>query len=362
MKSRSTVVKILWTVSVEICASPKWVRGWFSQQRRKARIMSLPWSVVGTMKDSFIPVDTTWKGMSNPWRVCPLEVLGMSTTLNNVWKLLGWILRVVVKHLPLVDVCPLLDHILLMNIIAWNCRGARKPAFKSYVKELVRNHDLAILIVMETRIEGDMVKEITDELPFDGAIHTNIIGYAGGLWLLWDDDRVEMSQLANTKQEIHVIVKVLWSNLKMMAKVHDMLWVMAGNFNESLMEGDKFGGRGLSVNRALQFKECLDACSMIDIGLSGPGFTWTNRREVQSLIQERIDRFFVNSQWCLMYPEAQVVHLTRYHSDHIPVLMELQPRFHENRRKLFKFQTCWLSNCIFPIVVTRAYRQSTRLA
>ena len=119
----------------------------------------------------------------------------------------------VVKHLPLVDVCPLLDHIFFMNIIAWNCRGARKPAFKSYVKELVRNHDLAILIVMETRIEGDMVKEITDELPFDGAIHTDTIGYAGGLWLLWDEDRVEMSQLANTEQEIHMIVKVRSSNL-----------------------------------------------------------------------------------------------------------------------------------------------------
>ena len=37
----------------------------------------------------------------------------------------------------------------------------------------------------------------------------------------------------------------------MIAKVHDMPWVMAGNFNESLMEGDKFGARGLSVNRAL---------------------------------------------------------------------------------------------------------------
>ena len=57
-----------------------------------------------------------------------------------------------------------------------------------------------------------------------------------------------------------------------------------------------------------------------------------------------------------------MVHLTRYHSDHTPVLMELQPRFHENRRKLFKFQTCWLSTCTFPIVVTRAWRQSTGLA
>ena len=222
----------------------------------------------------------------------------------------------------------------------------RKPAFKNYVRELVRIHDPAILIVMETRVGGDRAKEITNDLPFDGAIHTDTIGYAGGLWLLWNEDRVEVSKLANTEQEIHVIVKVrssnlnwllsaiyasprcaerqvLWGNLKMMAEVHDFPWVMAGDFNEPLMEGDKFGGRGLSVNGALLFKECLDACSMIDLGFSRPRFTWTNRREIQALIQERIDRFFVNSHLCLMYPEAQVVHLTRCHSDHAPVLMEL---------------------------------------
>lgn len=112
----------------------------------------------------------------------------------------------------------------------------------------------------------------------------------------------------------------------------------------------------MNVNRALQFKECLDASSMIEIGFSGLRFTWTNRREIQALIQERIDKFFVNSQWCLMYPEARVVHLTRCHSDHCPVLMEMQPRLNENRRKLFKFQTCWLSNCNFPTNVTQAWR------
>ena len=138
----------------------------------------------------------------------------------------------------------------------------RKPAFKNYVRELVRIHDPAILIVMETQVGGDRAKEITNDLPFDGAIHTDTIGYAGGLWLLWNEDRVEVSKLANTEQEIHVIVKVhssnlnwllsaiyasprcaerqvLWGNLKMMAEVHDLPWVMAGDFNEPLMERDK---------------------------------------------------------------------------------------------------------------------------
>ena len=63
-----------------------------------------------------------------------------------------------------------------------------------------------------------------------------------------------------------------------------------------------------------------------------------------------------------MYPEASVVHLMRCHSDHCPLLMEMQPRVHENRKKLFKFQTCWLSDCTFPRVVSQAWRQMPNLA
>ena len=99
--------------------------------------------------------------------------------------------------------------------------------------------------------------------------------------------------MANTEQEIHTIVKVrksnsnwlftvvyasprtaerfiLWNNLIKIAKLHDMPWVLTGDFNEPLTEEDKFGGRAVSVNKSLLFKECLDKCNMIDIGFSGP--------------------------------------------------------------------------------------------
>ena len=75
-----------------------------------------------------------------------------------------------------------------------------------------------------------------------------------------------------------------------------MLWVIMGDFNESLIGEDKFRGRPVSVNRSLLLKKCLDKCNMIDLGFSGPCFTWTIRREVQGLIQERIDRFFCQSK------------------------------------------------------------------
>ena len=66
---------------------------------------------------------------------------------------------------------------------------------------------------METKLGGDKAREITDCLPFDGAIHTNTIGYISGLWLLWNSDKVDIQSLANMEQEIHVKVKVRSSNL-----------------------------------------------------------------------------------------------------------------------------------------------------
>ena len=84
------------------------------------------------------------------------------------------------------------------------------------------------------------------------------------------------------------------------ADLHNMPWVIVGDFNEPLVNDDKFGGRVVSLNRSLLFKECLDKCNMINIGFTRPRYSWTNRREIQVLIQERIDRFFMNPKWCLL--------------------------------------------------------------
>ena len=88
-----------------------------------------------------------------------------------------------------------------------------KAFFQNHVRDLVNNHNLAVVIIMETKIGGEQAREITDRLPFDEAIHTDTIGYAGGLWLLWDSDRVEVTHLSSIEQEIHAIVKVRSSNL-----------------------------------------------------------------------------------------------------------------------------------------------------
>ena len=97
---------------------------------------------------------------------------------------IGWNLRKEVQPLPPFDESLIPDHLVIMNIIVWNCRGALKPTFQRHVRELVQCHNLAILVIMETKDGGERAREITNRLPFDEAIHTETNGYAGGLWML----------------------------------------------------------------------------------------------------------------------------------------------------------------------------------
>ena len=85
-----------------------------------------------------------------------------------------WKLAEETKLLPPIDKCPDPQPLISHEYFSLELQRASKPSFQNHVRELVHNHDLAILIVMETRIGGERARDITDRLPFDGAIHTDI--------------------------------------------------------------------------------------------------------------------------------------------------------------------------------------------
>ncbi|XP_050269430.1 uncharacterized protein LOC126713652 [Quercus robur] len=100
------------------------------------------------------------------------------------------------------------NHCSQMNILLWNCRGALNRDFKRRVFEMAVNHFPSIMVITETGVGGDRAAKIIESLPFDGFFAIDTIGYAGGLWLLWKREEVEVFVLASTKQEIHATIKV----------------------------------------------------------------------------------------------------------------------------------------------------------
>ena len=115
---------------------------------------------------------------------------------------------------------------------------------------------------------------------------------------------------------------------------------MLGDFNEVLCGEDKYRGRQVNINRALECKDCLNSCNMIDLGFAGPRFTWTNKRLISDLISERIYRCFANLEWRIMYPEATVTYLSQTFSNHCPMLVDLFRPPPNASNWPFRFQQC----------------------
>ena len=151
-----------------------------------------------------------------------------------------------------------------MNILLWNCRVALNVDFKMKVFEMMVSHHPTIMVITKIRVGGDRVTRIIEDLPFDGFFATDTIGYAGGLWLLWKTEEVEVFILSSTEQEIHATVKVhcsniswfispvyasprlnerriLWSNFTKVAQLYQLPWLLLRDFNEVLSGEDKFG-------------------------------------------------------------------------------------------------------------------------
>lgn len=110
---------------------------------------------------------------------------------------------------------------------------------------------------------------------------------------------------------------LLWNNLKTLSMRHNLPWAMMGDFNVVTKE---FGGNRISSRRVNAYNECIYFCNLFNLGFLGPKVTWTNCRDISDLIQQHLDRVWVNSDWKIYYLEAIVSHLARINLDHCRLL------------------------------------------
>lgn len=62
-------------------------------------------------------------------------------------------------------------------------------------------------------------------------------------------------------------------------------------------QGEKFGGRPVSVKLNYFLRNFMFKAGAIDIGFQGNTFTWCNRRGGKANIRERLDRELVSIDW-----------------------------------------------------------------
>ncbi|TQD87605.1 hypothetical protein C1H46_026804 [Malus baccata] len=84
---------------------------------------------------------------------------------------------------------------------------------------------------------------------------------------------------------------------------------------------------------------------MVDLGFSGPFFTWDGVNKNGVRVYERLDRTICDIGWREMFPEAHIKHLAKTIYDHTLVLITLESKHIPNPEfKPFRFEAIWIKH------------------
>ncbi|OMO61328.1 hypothetical protein CCACVL1_23602 [Corchorus capsularis] len=89
----------------------------------------------------------------------------------------------------------------IMYIIL-NARGAYNPDFIFRFAELTFEHQPDIVIVTETRLSGEEDRIARESMTYTGAVSLQAVGYFGGIWFLWKQNKLQLRTIRRADQSI----------------------------------------------------------------------------------------------------------------------------------------------------------------
>lgn len=262
-----------------------------------------------------------------------------------------------------------------LDILVWNCRGAGNSKFKRNFSELMKTHKPGVVALLETKVSLDSMGIFFKSLGLKGSVHVDPTGRVGGIWLLWDPDTVSVNTTEISNQVIHATIKkdafedwvfsavyaspnhttreTLWEELVTKAAIMNSPWLLAGDMNETTSATEcQSSSNVVRTSQNRKFRDRIDSCNLMDMGATGPKFTWSNGRKGMALVQKRLDRALCNADWRSLFPEGMVKNLPRTYSDHSPLLIHVfgNSQFIRINRP-FRFEAAWLLDNSFSNLV-----------
>ncbi|XP_071679666.1 uncharacterized protein [Lolium perenne] len=106
----------------------------------------------------------------------------------------------------------------------------------------------------------------------------------------------------------------------------------------------------------------MDVCGLADLGYTGIPWTFEKKVAGGTYCRVRLDRALASPCWSARYPMAEVKHLaSTAMSDHLPILLELEPREPREQRHqhVFRYETMWESHSDFDRMLAQAWAVQT---
>ncbi|KAK6151882.1 hypothetical protein DH2020_014517 [Rehmannia glutinosa] len=252
-----------------------------------------------------------------------------------------------------------------MSIISWNCRGLGNPRTIQELRGFIRNKAPKLVFLCETKCKASVVDKLKHSLNMFG-FSVDSRCRSGGLALLWQKD-TPVSLRSFSDRFIDVDVDLLgqsfrftgvygepnvnlrrngWNHIRSLLSTPDKPWLMCGDFNEVLSQGEFQGANPREKWQMKLFRDSLTHLNMFDLGFEGPIFTW-DRLSIHPFTQRaRLDRATSNPSWRDLFPWSRVSHLPAFFSDHSLIHIQIRNRdpnvFRGHKRRPFHFEALWV--------------------
>lgn len=130
-----------------------------------------------------------------------------------------------------------------------------------------------------------------------------------------------------------------------------------GDFNDILYPWEKTSKRPTDKHCMQTFCQMVNDCSLMEVPSKGCSFTWTNNRNGDECVKEKLDRVFCTMDWRLTFPAAEAFALPPLGSDHSPILLTIVAEL-VKRRKTFYFESFWLQDPGCRITIAASWQGS----
>lgn len=144
---------------------------------------------------------------------------------------------------------------------------------------------------------------------------------------------------ASSNPNIHL---EFWRYIIELGRVIALLLLLVGDFNQILHSDEKKGGQVVQQASLRPFRKVVTCCDLIDLGFSGPRFTWTNMRWVLLMCK---------SIWIELSVVVSSCHPTRSRPDHNLVLICNGQVGRDRIIRPFRVKMAWFSHPKFEEVV-----------
>ncbi|KAL0386693.1 UNVERIFIED_CONTAM: hypothetical protein Slati_4586300 [Sesamum latifolium] len=204
------------------------------------------------------------------------------------------------------------------EILAWNVRGLNSVAHQHAVGQLVRDHDIHFLGILETRIRRGNVQQVQARSLPGWSWIDDYAGPGGRIWIAWNDLEVGVEILRTDEQFIHCSLlnkctstkclitvvygdcdsiwrRRLWEGLHSLAEdLTEDPWGVLGDFNAVLDMSESCGRSSENTNAMAEFWDFITEVGLTHLPFTRCPYTWHNCSEGSRSLWRRLDRVLVN--------------------------------------------------------------------